>query len=309
VIAILGATGYIGRSLARCYAETDPRPLVLFARSPERLRGDAWPDHVTLLPLDCFAAGGFDLIVNAIGAGDPRRVAALGAQVLDLTGQWDRAVLDGLGERNRYVFLSSGAIYGAGGAAGGDGVPELAINALDRVPPYTAAKLIAELTHRNLPERSILDLRVFAYADAGIPLNGRFFLAELALSLVRREVFVTAPEDMIRDYAGAVELKALIDCWEGVGAPNGAADLYTRDPVAKHKLLAAARDRYRLETRYSSNVSASPTGIKPVYASNWRRAAEWGYWPRRDALAVVLDALDRLVAQPPPARVAARALS
>jgi len=60
VIAILGATGYIGRSLAREISSSAAEPLVLFARRPDALADAAWPAHVSIQPLDRFRAGEFD---------------------------------------------------------------------------------------------------------------------------------------------------------------------------------------------------------------------------------------------------------
>lgn len=307
MIAILGATGYIGRSLARALAEEPGRPLALFARDPARLATEIWPRDVALRALDTFAADEFELVVNAIGAGDPARVASLGAGILDVTQAFDQRVLATMGPRTRYVFLSSGAVYGAFTSPVHEGSAiSLPVNRLGAVPPYTIAKLYAEARHRHAPDRAILDLRVFAYADRAIALDGRFFLAELARSVARREPFATLPGDMVRDYAGVDELAALIRAWEGSGAPNGAADLYTRAPVGKLELLAEVQRRFGLDVRFDTAeaVVASPTAAKPLYVSHHRVAAAYGYEPRRTALEVVVDMLDQLAAAEPASAVA-----
>jgi nucleoside-diphosphate-sugar epimerase len=295
VIAILGATGYIGLSLARLYAETGSRPLALFSRSAERLGQEPWPADVHISDLGQFSAGDFDLVINAIGAGDPRRVAHAGDRIVELTRHWDAAVLDTMGAHTRYVFLSSGAIYGAEGIGEPGTTLPVPVNAPQPLAPYVAAKLIAELGHRALAERPILDLRVFGYAEPTIALDGDFFLADLARNLVRGGVFVTSPVAMTRDYAGAPELKSLIDCWEAAGAANGPLDLYTLAPVSKQELLDAVRARYGLSINYTAAPFSSSAGLKPYYASNWRRAAALGYAPERTALEIVIDMLDRLV--------------
>ena len=111
MIAILGATGYIGRSLARRLAQTGER-LVLYARNPSRLADEGWPAHVGLCAVADFDASSFNLVVNAIGAADPARIDALGAEILDVTLAWDQRVLTTMGPETRYAFLSSGAVYG-----------------------------------------------------------------------------------------------------------------------------------------------------------------------------------------------------
>ena len=206
----------------------------------------------------------------------------MGADILDVTTLWDARVLDSMGAKTRYVFLSSGAVHGA---------------ELDRVPPYTLAKLQAEMRHRQAPSRAILDLRIFGYADPSIDLSGGFFLAELARAIRDKTVFVTSSEDMVRDYAGALELRALIRDWERAGAPNGALDLYTTAPAGKHDLLRMFEARYNLQTQYVSEAGHSPTGAKPFYAPTDRAAADLGYRPERDTARVLTDTIDAIVAR------------
>src|SRR3954447_8015889 len=110
--AILGATGTIGRSLARKWAADSTDTLVLFARRAETLAREAWPRHVSVRPIDDFNAGEFDLVLNAVGAGDPARISAMGQEVLEITQKWDDRVLSTMSAGTRYVFLSSGIVYG-----------------------------------------------------------------------------------------------------------------------------------------------------------------------------------------------------
>lgn len=293
MIAVLGATGYVGSSLARALASTTSEPLVLFARRPDALRDDAWPENVSIRAIAEFQARDFDLIINAIGAGAPTRVAALGSEILTITQSWDEQVLTTMSAKTQYVFLSSGAIYGGGFSEPVDEDSELsiAVNRLGSIPAYTLAKLQAEARHRYMPQHAILDVRIFGYADIAISLESRFFLADLVRCIVRNETFVTSPEQMIRDYAGAPELAALIKCWRLAGTPNLAVDLYTEKPVSKHELLALVGTRFGIQVQFATTVD-SPTGAKAVFASNFRKAASLGYSPWRSSLEVVQSVLD-----------------
>jgi len=285
MIAILGATGYIGRSLARTFAIDHEMPLVLFARNPAALANEPWPAHVSHRSLADFQAGDFGLVINAIGAGDPARVAKLGTEILSVTQAWDERVLATMGQRTRYMFLSSGAVHTATSEQPG---------AVGVLAPYTSSKLQAEIRHRAMADRPILDIRVFGYADASIDQGGAFFLAELARSVATRVPFVTTSQDMVRDYAGASELRALIDCWSASTPVNQALDLYTKAPLSKLKLLDVVAARYGLNIDYSKSVSESPTGAKAVYAPASRAAAALGYAPTRDSTEVVLAMLDAI---------------
>jgi nucleoside-diphosphate-sugar epimerase len=293
MIAILGATGTLGLSLAHEFA-ADPRGLVLFARHPDRLANQPFASPVGVCPLEEFKAADFDLVINAIGAGDPGRVAAIGASILDITDRWDGRVLDTMDARTRYVFLSSGVVYEPDHSAsvGGDSRLSIPVNERAVVPPYTMAKILAEARHRHLSNRSILDLRVFAYADSALPRDGRFFLCELARSIGSQLPFKTSATDMVRDYASRTEVAALIRCWEAAGAGNTPLDVYTKAPARKSDILRLAHERYGIAIEYSADDAASCTGEKPFYASLNRAAAALGYNPQRTAHEVVTDYLD-----------------
>ena len=63
MIAILGATGTLGLSLAHEFA-ADPRGLILFARKPERLATESFQAGIGIRLLDEFRAADFDLVIN-----------------------------------------------------------------------------------------------------------------------------------------------------------------------------------------------------------------------------------------------------
>jgi len=293
MIAILGATGTLGLSLAHEFA-ADPRGLVLFARHPDRLANEPFAFPVGICPLGEFKAADFDLVINAIGAGDPGRVAAIGAGILEITDRWDGRVLDTMDARTRYVFLSSGAVHGhdLSEPVGGDGRLSIPVNDRAVLPPYIMAKILAEARHRRLFNQSILDLRVFAYADAALPRDARFFLCELARSIGSQLPFKTSATDMVRDYASRTEVAAMIRCWEAAGAGNIALDVYTTAPARKSDILRIAHERYGIEIDFYADIAPSGTGEKPYYASLNHAAAALGYTPERTALEVVADYLD-----------------
>lgn len=301
MIAILGATGYVGGSLGRHLADQG-RAVTLFAREPQKLAGRGRPLAARVRDLADFNAADFDLVVNAIGAGDPSRVKAVGADIVTVTASWDRRVLETMSSRTRYVFLSSGAVYGSFdqplGATSPIGQPR---NSADSIPAYTTAKLEAETRHRSAISRPILDLRIFGYADPSIDLKGTFLLAELARAIRDRTVFFTSPEDVVRDYAGVQELWALIGAWEHAGAPNRPLDLYSTAPAAKHDILKQCAARYGLRVEHAGKAPSTPTGAKRFYFPQGRAAADLGFKPERDTIAVLTDTIDAIVATGPEA--------
>lgn len=274
--AILGATGYVGESLARLLARNDPNALVLFARRPQVLT--RWPEQVGIRGVDEFDAKDFDLVINAIGVGDPSKVGVMGERIVDITRAWDERILERLEQNGRYVFLSSGAVH-----------------APEPQPAYTRSKRAAEAAHRAQPERQILDLRIFGYAESNIDLDGGFFLAELARSMVRGQALHTTRLDMERDYAGADELAAMIQAWSAAGAPNAALDLYTLAPSSKLEIIDLAQAEFGLAVEWIDDAQVSPTGHKPAYASRDHAAERIGYWPTRTSTQVVRRLLETVM--------------
>ena len=292
MIAILGATGYIGRSLAREIAANDDESLTLFARAPAVLGDTAWPRRVSIRPLNEFRADEFDVVVNAIGAGGPAKVAALGADLVDVTRTWDERVLKTMNSNTGYVFLSSGAIYGTVFDQPVDQNSELAVpvNQLESFSAYTLSKLYAEARHRHHATFRIMDIRIFGYADMSIPLESGFFLADLVRSMVRGEVLTTSPDAMIRDYVGSAELLSLIGCWREANNPNCALDLYSLAPVSKQELLDHAISCYGLKIHFAE-AGRRAAEAKRVFASSFRGAADIGYTPWRTSMEIVSEVL------------------
>lgn len=281
MIAILGASGYIGRSLARKLSSETSVEIVLYSRTPSTLRG-ASSTRVIVKHLADFEAGQFSLVINAIGAGDPAKVKALGDEIVSVTDTWDQCVLNTMRPDAHYVFLSSGAVH----------TPFRD----DAIPPYVKGKLAAERGHRALADRAILDIRIFGYTDQTIPLNGTFFLADLARSVVTGTPLQTTSDDMIRDYVGPDELWQFIECWRHAGAPNVALDIYSRAPVAKSALIQQAVSQFGITISYSELVTHSPTGTKNHYASSDHAAATLGYNPSHGSLDLVMSMLTTLKA-------------
>ena len=156
---------------------------------------------------------------------------------------------------------------------------------------------LAQLRHRAAGERAILDLRIFGYADPAIDLDGTFFLAELARAVRNKGIFVTSPDEMVRDYAGVRELWALIDGWQQAGSPNCPLDLYTAAPASKRDILKACTARYGLKIEYGADAGSPAAGARRFYASQYRAAENFGFKPERDTVRVLTDTIDAIVAE------------
>lgn len=94
---------------------------------------------------------------------------------------------------------------------------------------------------------------------------------------------------MTCDYAGALELAAVTDCWWPAGAPKG-GDLYIQRSVRMNSLRLLARAsafKSSLRDRRQSHV------IQAVLAPNFRRALSLGCGgPLRHSFEIVLTVLE-----------------
>lgn len=73
---------------------------------------------------------------------------------------------------------------------------------------YMLANLEVEAWHCLFPQRAILEVRIFRYADIEISFESRRFLADLTISLLATRLFLPRRDPILRDYAGALELGA-----------------------------------------------------------------------------------------------------
>jgi len=289
-IAILGATGQIGRGLARAYH--DRARLTLFARRPDRaaMMAKAAGIEAEALPFERFADGKFDLIINAVGDGVPGRIRAAGAAIVDVTAHFDALCLAYL-ERHPscgYVFLSTGAIYGpdyAGARERGRVTPA----SLTPDNFYALAKLGAEDRHRGLSRHFIADIRLFGYISSEIDLRSDFLLAQMLDALVEGAVFLTQPADLVRDYVGSRDLIGLIDAWMASGRPNGGYDLLSAAPTSKFRILDALEREFGLAWRTEDASKPIERAVLPPSLSHDRAAEALGFRPDASSLDNVLS--------------------
>jgi nucleoside-diphosphate-sugar epimerase len=231
---------------------------------------------------------GVDIVVNALGAGDPGQIRTLGNSIVTLTLEWEAAIAQALAASPGalYVFLSSGAVYGQliGKGAGHDDRVSFSVNESPPEEAYGLAKFAAETIHRSRPDRRILDIRIFGFISPFIDIGGRYFLSELFASLVRGTILRTAPGDMVRDYVDGVDLAALIDCFIGKSDTNLAVDIFTLRPAGKFEILERLAP---LGLRFKVDPRIPAPSQRVMYASCYDVATKFGFKPRAAAVDIV----------------------
>ena len=269
-IAILGATSQIARDFAARFQ--DRAELHLFGR------------NAASRPYAKFGQDRYSAIINFVGVGDPSRAREMGADIFAVTREYDLLALSYLQRHpdTRYIFISSGAVYGHNFA---DGVTEsslahVPVNAIQPQDYYAAAKLYAEALHRSRPE-SIFDIRVFNYISRSTDLSARFLIADMINAVRGGTMFKTTDRPLMRDFLHPADFCQMIErCLAAPAGSNMALDCYSQSPISKAELikLMAGDFGMKYEIAQTANI-VNATGEKPNYFSRNHCAATLGYAP------------------------------
>lgn len=301
-IAILGATSQIAKDLIESFAAQDQHDLVLYARRPKAVQ--KWLVRVNLAQrysVHDFEAFGvkehFDAIMNFVGVGNPAQAAVMGASIFDVTLHYDELALSYIRQNTtcRYIFLSSGAAYGASfdapvNAGSSATVP---INNLQPQDWYGVAKLHAECRHRALAPLPIVDIRIFNYFSHTQDMDARFFITNILRAIRDKTVLKTSSELVVRDFINPQEFFRLVNAIFAAPATNAVVDAYSKAPIDKPTLLAAMQENFGLQYELSESVtSESATGKKTYYYSINMASEIFNYHPNIDSLECLLEEIN-----------------
>lgn len=204
MIAILGANSHIARDVV---------PLLdfdikLFSRGG----------------YDEFGKDSYDAIINFIGVGDPAKKISMGSEIVEITEKYDNLVMNYLQSNTecKYIFISSGIVH-------------------KHIMPsddwYGIAKLYAEYRHREKPELSIVDLRIFNYFSKAADLSARFMITDILRAIINNSELETSPKDILRDYLHPIDLAKIISIVLENGKMNCAIDCYSKESISKFDLM------------------------------------------------------------------------
>ncbi len=288
-IAILGATSQIARDFIACCDQDTTVNLSLYARRPDAVRDWLRDEGLRAHVVGDFAAFGqgadYDAVLNFVGVGNPAQAQAMGASIFETTLQYDQLALDYVRFRAdcRYIFLSSGAVYGGGfqNPVMAETAATAAINAPAAQDWYAWAKLATECRHRALAPLPIVDLRVFSYFSRSQDLQGRFLISDMLRAIRDGNEMQTSSDFIVRDFLVPEDFHQLVHAILMSAPANCAVDCYSQAPVDKASLLEVMQREFGL--RYAVTPTANTvnaTGAKTHYYSTYRRAAEFGYRPR-----------------------------
>ncbi len=293
-IAILGATGHVGKVLASGLARTNA--LTLYARRPEAATAFARAAgiEVAVDSLDAFGQQDHDALINCIGVGDPHAAAANPDEVYRVTALADDLALAYLGQRPqcRLINVSSGAAYCSPfDEPAKEGTPtELYAGRLRDDQHYGLAKLASEGRHRANPDLAIIDLRLFSLFSRHIHPGAAYFMNGVIRSLRDGTPFLTGRSDHMRDYVAPLDLAALVSACVACEPVNASYDVFSQAPVGKFELLATLAKEFGLNYEVDDSLTPSAaTGAKPAYYSNDYAATTLGYRPTLTSLETVIE--------------------
>jgi nucleoside-diphosphate-sugar epimerase len=304
-LAILGATSQIAKDLVQSFVAQSSHELVLYARRPDIVA--QWLSSVGLAGR--YAAGDFsafsteehfDAILNFVGVGDPAQAAAMGATIFDVTLKYDELALSYVRQHPdcRYLFLSSGAAYGASFDAPVDANTQttIAINKLQPQDWYAVAKLHAECRHRSLAHLPIVDIRVFNYFSHTQDMEARFLITDIVRAIRDKTVLKTSAAYMVRDYLSPSDFYGLVSAILNSPATNVVLDCYSKAPIDKITLLAALQAKFGLQYEVVHTAAGvNATGTKPRYYSLNKQAEDFGYQPQLTSLDGILKEINKVI--------------
>ncbi|EJM14033.1 NAD dependent epimerase/dehydratase family protein [Pseudomonas sp. GM18] len=301
-IAILGANSHIAKDLVASFANSTGYHCQLFLREVAALDSDirriAERKSYPVLDYSSFSVDScFDAIINFVGVGDPARAKMMGAQIFEVTEQYDQLALSYLKQHPscKYIFLSSGAAYGSSFEEPvGEGTKALfPINNLQSQDWYSIAKFYAECRHRAMPDLNVVDVRVFGYFSHRQSIDARFFLSDILRAIKSNQVLGVSPENMVRDYLAPADFFQLVKKILSAPPANDVVDCYTLEPIDKFSLLSSIKHEFGLQFEVvGDSAKLNATGAKSNYYSLNRNAEKFGYMPVESSLSGVLSEIE-----------------
>jgi len=302
-IAILGATSQIAQDLILSFSRHKSYELLLFARNVKLLK--EWVDSEGLdnkyqvKTYSYFSNNqSYDVIINFVGVGDPVKAQKIGRNILKITSQYDNVVLDYLQhhKETKYIFLSSGAVYGGNFQQPVSRDSIATINNLSTTSWYAISKLQAEIKHQALINSSIVNIRVFNYFSHTQDANAKFLITNVVRAIKNKEIFKTSVDNIVRDFVTPPDFYNLIQAIIDSKPTNTTLDCYTKSPIAKFDLLFAMKDKFNLNYEIAESLDiVNIAGHKMHYYSTSNNAKNIGYEPKNTSLEGVVKEIEKLV--------------
>ncbi|MBF05419.1 hypothetical protein CL644_01795 [bacterium] len=282
-IALLGATGYIGRSLL-FEAQTRGLTVIPYTRDIKKAEDifRKYSIHLdnTLHIYSDLNKEKYDVIINAAGIGSQAQLAKKSQYISSVTESLDSMLLNYLeaNPHTRVFTMSSGVVHSL------DKQKESNDDASSIEDTYALAKEASEARHRTYKEYTIVDLRIFTFFSRFVDVNDTFLLSQIVASLENNEEFLTNPKDIMRDIITTEDLLDTILFLINSAPANAAYDIVSKGAVKKFELLNYLKDTWNLSYAIAGDEQESPTGQKDSYCPSSNTLKEMGYNPKFTSL-------------------------
>lgn len=302
-IAIIGATGYIGKSLTHQFLTKGDFDLMLFVRSEDKIKNFLSSIEIKKTPqvylMDQFNNFEYDVVINCAGIGNSATLAKDPRKIFEVTEDVDNLVIGYLYKNpgTLYINLSSGAVYKKNfDKLSYDEILKTSVDSLQPEDYYSFAKIKSEKSHRQLKDFNIVDIRVFSFFSRFFDQDSKFLMSEIVKSLKEKTVFLTSREDIVRDYLVSDDLFSFIGNVIAKRKVNDFFDVYSKSPVSKFELLETLHQTHNLQYDFKDDLNInSPTGNKGQYYSSDRKASLLlGYEPKLTSIDGVLSELNEI---------------
>jgi nucleoside-diphosphate-sugar epimerase len=303
-IGVLGATSEIAKDLITLLLNEKDKCLHLFARRPEEVKRwinvTAESKQYFIYDIDTFGSQDLDVVINFIGAGNPSKIIEIGYSIFDLTTHFDELVLKFLikNKKCRYIFLSSGAVYGSifSQPVNKKSKALIDINNLQPTDWYAISKLYAESRHRSLSHLPIVDLRIFNYFSHTQNLNSKFLIMDIINSIKNKTTLKITQTNIVRDYIGSRDFKNLISCILNSESVNRSFDCYSKSPIGIIELVDDMKRNFGLKYEISKDYKvANPTGLKINYYSLRNYQNDIGYEPSLSSIDLIREEVVKVI--------------
>lgn len=302
-IALLGATGYIGRSLLQeFFDDKEKYQLFLFSRSKDKIK-----DLLKYKPrefaaracsLDEFDSFQYDVIINCTGIKSLSSLKQNPVEVFEVTEAVDGTIISYLEKNSKtlYINMSSGAVYGDNysKAISGETKSILNVNNIDPSEYYAIAKINSEAKHRAMTNLNIVDLRVFAFFSRFSDVSPKFLMSEIVDCIKNKKIFKTNDENIVRDYICPEDLMSLIKAVIKKGKINDFFDVYSLKPVKKFELLSFLEKKYGLKYSVLKAPPKENSLTKKVYYSKNKKAESIGYLPEYTSIKGIQKEIEKM---------------
>jgi nucleoside-diphosphate-sugar epimerase len=288
-VAILGASGHIGKNLILYLSKKKNIDLFLFSKNKKNVNN--FLKQITLngnkIKVDSynhFEENQYNVVINCTG--NNKDLEKNNKIFFKKNRFYDNKIIKYL-KKNKsclYIYLSSGAIYGSNFL---DSVNEDSkiIQSKNKInDEYVMAKIDSERKHRKLSELNIVDLRIFSFFSRFLEEKTNFFLTDVLNALKYQKKLLTNNINIQRDYIHPYDLSEIILKLIKKQMINDVYDISSKKPTTKFEIIKFLKNNYNLKYKIDDEEKEN---TKINYFSTSKKFLKFGYCPKYTSIETI----------------------